>query len=212
MKKTLLSTSLIALAAFGVAGCDSGDADDLAANNEANIEANNEANNLSGDFEDARLTGRIETMYLLNPHLSAFEIDTDVENGIVRLSGSVESDIDRDLAGSLAENVDGVVNVDNELEIDANARQIVRAEADGDSGRRDFGTWVDDTTTTAAVKSRLVGNAHTKGLEIDVDTQGDIVTLSGRVETAEEKDLAEQIARDTGDVADVRNNLVVDPA
>ena len=207
MRKTLLSTALVALAALGAAGCDAGEA---------------EADNLSGDFEDARLTGRIESMYLLNPHLSAFAIDTDVENGIVRLTGAVESDIDRDLAGALAENVDGVVDVDNELRIDANARREVLAsndagdQADGADGesdtRRDFGSWVDDTTTTAAVKSRLIGNAHTKGLQIDVDTQGDIVTLSGRVETAEEKDLAEQIARAAGDVADVRNNLVVDPS
>ena len=204
MRKTLLSTAIVALAALGAAGCDAGNA---------------EADNLSGDFEDARLTGRIESMYLLNPHLSAFAIDTDVENGIVRLTGAVESDIDRDLAGALAENVDGVVDVDNELRIDENARREVVASndagdpADGESDtRRDFGSWVDDTTTTAAVKSRLIGNAHTKGLQIDVDTQGDIVTLSGRVETAEEKALAEQITRSAGDVADVRNNLVVDPS
>jgi osmotically-inducible protein OsmY len=164
------------------------------------------------DFRDARLTGQIESMYMLNPHLNAYSITTDVENGIVHLNGTVSSDIDRDLAGALAKNVDGVVDVDNELQVNENVLSEDAPVDEEQIARRDFGSWVDDTTTTAAVKSRLIGNANTKGLQIDVDTRGDIVTLSGRVQTAQERELAEQIARDSGDVADVHNNLVVDPS
>jgi osmotically-inducible protein OsmY len=58
----------------------------------------------------------------------------------------------------------------------------------------------------------LIGNANTKGLKIDVDTKDDVVTLSGRVQTSEEKALAAEIARNSRDVEDVRNNLVVDPS
>jgi osmotically-inducible protein OsmY len=47
-------------------------------------------------------------------------------------------------------------------------------------------------------------------MKIDVDTRGDVVTLSGRVASAQEKELAGEIARSTGDVADVHNQLVVD--
>ena len=195
MRKSLLSTGLIALAALSTAGC--------------NAEASKDHETA---FQDARLTGRIESMYLLNPHLNAFEITTVVENGVVHLVGTVESDADRDLAVALAENVEGVIDVDNDLAIDP---AIMSGDASADEervARRDFGSWVDDTTTTAAVKSRLIGNANTKGLQIDVDTQGDIVTLSGSVRTAQERDLAEQIARGSSDVRDVRNNLVVDPS
>jgi osmotically-inducible protein OsmY len=38
------------------------------------------------------------------------------------------------------------------------------------------------------------------------------VTLSGRVQSDEEKSLAAEIARNSSDVEDVRNNLVVDPS
>jgi osmotically-inducible protein OsmY len=79
-----------------------------------------------------------------------------------------------------------------------------------DNSRRNFPTWFDDATTTAAVKSKLVRNSSTTGLEIDVDTREDVVTLSGSVKSDEEKQLAEQLARNTGDVKDVRNLLVVD--
>jgi len=47
-------------------------------------------------------------------------------------------------------------------------------------------------------------------LKIDVDTRDHIVTLSGRVTSQSEKALAEQLARNTGEVKMVHNNLVVD--
>jgi osmotically-inducible protein OsmY len=161
--------------------------------------------------KDAWITGRIETLYELNRHLSAFEIHTNVDNGIVMLTGMVDTDIDRDLAGELAKRTDGVVKVKNEIEIEpVTAEQAAARDAAQQDGKRGFFSWVDDATTTAAVKSKLVGNDNTKGLQIDVDTRGDVVTLSGRVASAEEKQLAEEIARNTGDVRDVRNELVVD--
>jgi osmotically-inducible protein OsmY len=54
-----------------------------------------------------------------------------------------------------------------------------------------------------------MGNPNTKGMQIDVDTRGDVVTLSGEVASSEEKSLAEELTRNTGDVKDVRNQLVV---
>jgi hyperosmotically inducible periplasmic protein len=157
-----------------------------------------------GSVKDAWITGKIETVYALNRHLSAFAIDTEVTEGAVHLTGKVESDIGRDLAGELAKGVEGVVSVDNDLVVDAKARVPESASAE-----RPFGVWVDDVTTTAAVKSKLLTNDNTDGLQIDVDTRADTVTLSGEVASAEEKQLAEQLARNTGDVKDVRNQLVV---
>ena len=161
--------------------------------------------------KDAWIMGKIETLYTLNQHLNPFAIHTAVENGTVRLSGAVESSIDRDLAGELAKGVEGVVDVNNELTIDtANARDT-RAKAGKEDGERNFSQWVDDVTTTAGVKSKLLANSNTKGLKINVDTRNDVVTLSGRVATSENKQLAEQIARNTGDVETVRNQLTVGP-
>lgn len=158
----------------------------------------------TGPAKDAWLTGKIETVYALNPHLNNFKIDTDVTNGAVRLTGKVESDIDRDLAAELAKGIDGVVSVDNDLVVEADSRR-----ADEPDGDRPFGVWVEDLTTTAAVKAKLLANTNTKGLDINVDTHGDVVTLSGAVASAEEKQLAEQLARNTDDVDDVKNELVV---
>ncbi len=169
------------------------------------------SDSFSSEAKDAWITGKIETIYTLNRHLNPFSINTDVDRGMVHLTGMVESDIDRDLAVELAKNVEGVVEVKSELTIEPEtARQAADAAATKHDGDRSFGTWVDDATTTAAVKSKLIGNANTSGMKIDVDTRGDVVTLSGRVASSEEKELAGEIARSTGDVSDVRNQLVVD--
>ncbi len=157
-----------------------------------------------GAAKDAWIDGRLEAVYSLNRHLSAFAIGTEVDKGIVLLTGSVGSDIDRDLAGEIAKNVDGVVEVNNKLHIVAGAHAPPPAGTD-----RSFVVWIDDATTTASVKSRLLGNPNTAGMQIDVDTRGDVVTLSGEVVSAEEKALAEELTRSTGDVKDVRNQLVI---
>jgi hyperosmotically inducible periplasmic protein len=157
-----------------------------------------------GAAKDAYIDGKLETVYALNRHLSAFAIETEVDQGIVHLTGKVQADIDRDLAGELAKSIDGVVEVDNKLTIVADARVTPKEGED-----RSFGAWIDDATTTASVKSKLMGNPNTKGMKIDVDTRGDVVTLSGQVASSEEKSLAEELTRNTGDVKDVRNQLVV---
>ena len=161
-----------------------------------------------GSLKDAWIGGKLEAVYALNRHLSAFAITTEVENGIVHLTGNVESDIDRDLAAELAKGIEGVVEVDNDLEISADARDAAAPSSSSDSDRS-FGVWLDDATTTATVKSRLLANPNTGGLQIDVDTRGDVVTLTGEVGSEEEKALAEELARNTGDVKDVRNQLIV---
>lgn len=161
-----------------------------------------------GAAKDAWIDGTLETVYALNRHLSAFAIDTEVEGGIVHLTGNVSHDIDRSLAGKLAKNIDGVVEVDNDLIVAPDAHETLEDDPET-STKRSFGTWIDDATTTASVKSRLVANANTSGLQIDVDTRGDQVTLSGEVASEQEKSLAEEIARGTGDVESVHNQLVV---
>jgi osmotically-inducible protein OsmY len=167
-----------------------------------------EGNSFEGAARDAWLTGKIETAYTLNEHLNPFDIDTHVENGVVALSGAVDNEIERDLAIELASGIDGVVEVHSNIQIEAGSRAARKAAES--ANERDFGTWFDDATTTANVKSRLVANQNIKGLQIDVDTHNDEVTLSGRVMSDEARQLAEEIAMNAKDVHKVQNNLVVD--
>ena len=71
------------------------------------------------------------------------------------------------------------------------------------------GQYVDDTTITASVKAKLVGDKTANLTRIEVDTTNQVVTLNGIVESADQKAKAEQLARQVGGVKSVKNNLQV---
>jgi hyperosmotically inducible periplasmic protein len=71
---------------------------------------------------------------------------------------------------------------------------------------------VDDSATTLKVKSKLAADSHTSAIKIGVETKDGVVTLSGTVPTATEKDEAEKVAKNTEGVKRVVNAITVDPA
>jgi hyperosmotically inducible protein len=157
--------------------------------------------------KDSFITGKLEATYLLNRHLSVFTIHPETTNGVVHLTGTVDSTIDRDLAGELAKGIDGVTSVKNDLVVKAGSSQ---AASKSSGSTRSFGEYVDDATTTAMVKTKLLADPNVKGLKIGVETSGDVVTLTGKVGSAEQKQLAEKLAKNTSDVKSVKNQLVID--
>jgi hypothetical protein len=68
-----------------------------------------------------------------------------------------------------------------------------------------------DAATTAAVKTKLLGDTKVAGLNINVDTKDNVVTLTGKVKSAAERTEAVRLARTTTGVKDVVNKLTVDP-
>ena len=68
---------------------------------------------------------------------------------------------------------------------------------------------IDDAAITTAVKSKLLADPQVAGHNIDVDTKEGVVTLSGRVDTADQSREAAKLAADTDGVRRVINNLSV---
>lgn len=160
-------------------------------------------------MQDAWLDGKLETALLFNEHLNSFAIDTEVKNGVAYLSGSVESDIDKDLAGEIAKSIDGVTDVENKLTVDKMKASMAR-DNDDRKDRSGFKQSVMNATLTARVKSTLLMNENTGGMSIDVDSEDGVVTLSGDVKSDQEKDLAGQIAANIDGAKSVNNRLTVD--
>jgi osmotically-inducible protein OsmY len=71
------------------------------------------------------------------------------------------------------------------------------------------GQLVDDSTITASVKAKLVGDKAANLTRIEVDTTNQVVTLNGVVESADQRTKAEQLARQVNGVKSVKNNLQV---
>lgn len=71
------------------------------------------------------------------------------------------------------------------------------------------GRSVADSAITAAVKSKMVVDNENIATNVDVDTRGGVVTLTGVVETQAEKAQAERIAASAEGVTRVINNITV---
>ncbi len=71
------------------------------------------------------------------------------------------------------------------------------------------GEYIDDSTITAKVKAELAANSFLSSFDIGVETEKDVVQLSGFVNSQEIKDRAGQVTAGISGVRGVRNNLIV---
>jgi osmotically-inducible protein OsmY len=78
-------------------------------------------------------------------------------------------------------------------------------------GQETVGAYVDDTTITTQVKSRMLADPLVAGTSISVETLNGTVMLSGFAKSATEKSAAERIARDVNGVRMVKNEIAVRP-
>jgi osmotically-inducible protein OsmY len=159
-------------------------------------------------IKDAWLHGKLEATLLFNEHLDSFSIDSDVKNGVAYLRGAVESDIDRDLAGEIAKSIDGITDVENELTVDK-AKAQMAGTSDKSMQRNTFKQSVVNATLTARIKSQLLVNGNTAGMDINVDSNAGVVTLSGEVASDQERELAVRIAGNTSGAKSVNDRLTV---
>lgn len=153
---------------------------------------------------DLWLKAKLVTAYTLNEHLNPFKLDVDVKNGVAYLGGTVDSDIERDLAVEIAKGVEGIKSVKDDIEVEPGARTGERRESE-------FFRTVEDATITARVKSKLLWNRNTNGLDIKVTTDNGVVTLKGKVASDVQGDLAVQLAKNTTGVTGVERELEVAP-
>jgi hyperosmotically inducible protein len=72
-------------------------------------------------------------------------------------------------------------------------------------------TYVKDSAITADVKAKLLADSDVKSMHISVKTNHHKVTLSGHVDTADQKDKAGSIATAVDGVTSVDNKIKVKP-
>lgn len=160
------------------------------------------------DQSDTWLEAKLITTMMLNRHLSVFDISSEVNEGIASLTGIVNSDIEKNLATEVAKSIDGIKGVENHILVDhhkADGYQMGKVS----QSERTFGEKIDDLTTTATIKTKLVANQNIDGLDIDVSTHKGNVVLEGVVESSKERALVVQIVKNTEGVMSVTEKLRV---
>ncbi|HCS81455.1 MAG TPA: transporter, partial [Alteromonas macleodii] len=159
--------------------------------------------------KDAWIDGKAEATLLFNGNLDSFDINTDVKNGNVVLTGKVENSVDKKLAEELVANIDGVTSVDNKLTV-VSDKDMEGDMSDDMEDTVDEGTSeLTDAKIATVIKTRLLMDTDISGFDIDVDVENGVVTLTGDVDSDAERDLAVEIAKNASDVKDVESNLRV---
>jgi osmotically-inducible protein OsmY len=183
---------------------------------------------------DAGITTNVKTKLAADDTVKAYQVDVDTRNGVVTLSGAVQTAAAKEQAIRIARETDGVrdvvdqlrvdeaaatagvdVDVDNDLERRADrAGDAIKEETSeaadkiGDAADR-TGAVITDAAITSAVKAKFLADTTVKGLKIDVDTNGGMVTLNGTVSSRAEADRATMLARNTDGVKGVHSNLKI---
>lgn len=160
---------------------------------------------LPAQLAEARQEGSIWTAFALNKHLSPLKLDVDVEQGTAILKGRVENQVERELAERIALDTAGIEKVDNQLEIDPS----ITSEPGARTG---MAQRFEDATLTATVKSKLLWSSVTEALNIEVDSKEGVVTLKGRAQSPEAKELAGSLATNTEGVVSVNNLISISAA
>ncbi|MDX1656463.1 MAG: BON domain-containing protein [Candidatus Competibacteraceae bacterium] len=158
-------------------------------------------------WQEAALTTTLE----LNPQLENADLEVTVSDGIATLSGRVDSQVERELALEIARSTRGVREVVDRMTVEEaqpEPQPLVEPEPPQE---RDFATRVRDATITAAIKSKLLWNRNTSGLDIGVDTVRSRVMLTGQARSEAARNLAGRIAATTDGVVEVNNRIQVDP-
>ena len=151
---------------------------------------------------DATITGAIKTKLAADGRVRASDINVDTTNGVVTLTGNVDSQQAKDAALEQARGTSGVGDVKDMISVRSGT---VSGEAPDPT--RTLGERMDDAGITMRVKSRLLNDPLVKGLQIDVDTRDSVVFLTGTVGSEAERKQAIEIAKTTEGVTNVEANL-----
>ena len=175
----------------------------------------------TAENSDARISTSVQARFYSDEQVRGRHIDVHSENAVVTLRGTVDTEQARQRAVELARGVDGVQRVQDELEVtpavatsgregaerrtDVGAADRDRAdEARRDTDRPNAG-WI-----TTKIQAQYFVTPGVAPWNVDVNTSANgVVTLEGEVDSAENRQRAVQIARETEGVARVEDRLRV---
>lgn len=173
---------------------------------------------------DPGITTAVKSKLAADDVVKAYRIDVDTKDRVVTLSGKVDTPQAHERAVEIAKNTNGVTRVVDQLVVapgatpttgidDAlqnKASEAAEKAKEKSSGALDRTTEAaSDAGITAAVKAKFLADTGISGLRIDVDTSKGVVTLTGTVPSAAEKQRAVAVAKGTDGVKSVVDHLKV---
>ena len=156
--------------------------------------------------DDSAITLKVKSKLAADSQTSAIKIGVDTKGGVVTLSGTVPTETEKDEAAKIAKNTEGVQRVVNDIAVNPDSLGATNIREKAGEAAKDIGESVSDATIMTKLKAKLVADGIT-GTNIDVDNGA--VVLKGQVDDVKKKTRAEEIAKNTAGVKDVKNQLTV---
>lgn len=171
---------------------------------------------------DSWLTTKVQAQFFADDDIKARNIDVTTVDGVVTLRGHVESDRVRLLATQIAQNTDGVRQVQDQLAVGQ------RGNVAGPSSSAPVATTGsapdtvlpsetgaapgvnDDQRIVTSIQAKYFLDNSVKSRDIDVESRNGVVTVRGRVGSDSERAQALILARMTAGVQRVEDGLTVD--
>tara|TARA_Y100000590_G_scaffold454796_1_gene602215 strand:- start:1018 stop:1617 length:600 start_codon:yes stop_codon:yes gene_type:complete len=142
-----------------------------------------------GEFvDDTLIKTQIKNLYFDTNEAIFFNVDVEVTQGRVLLTGTVENSDLRIEATRIAWGINGVKTVINELQI-SNDDNIL--------------SFADDLVISAKIKGKLLLNSETEYMNYTVETVNGIVYLIGIARSEEERQFVLDLSREVYGVVDV---------
>jgi hyperosmotically inducible protein len=140
---------------------------------------------------DSWLTSKTKIALFADDRVKGTQVKVETIDGVVHLRGKVDSAEAKAAAASVAQGIDGVKSVKNDLQVvSPGARKAVDAK---------------DSDIAKSVETRLKGEGDLK--KIDVRADAGVVTLTGEVPTITASAKASEMARGVNGVRSVKNQL-----
>ncbi|WP_299979840.1 BON domain-containing protein [Desulfobacula sp.] len=143
--------------------------------------------------DDLVISATVKIKMISDKFVKARQIDVDVLNGVVYLIGVVDSSTQKKMATDIAKGIKGVRQVENQLVI----------------GKTDVNQISSDIILTGKIRIQLLKDLDIRSTNIDVDTNNNVITLTGIVKSKKEKKKALVIVQKAAGDRKIVDNLSV---
>lgn len=157
-------------------------------------------------IEDASITAAVKSKLVWSKSTDGMTTNVDTKFGRVTLRGTAQTSAERDLAGRLARNTQGVIAVDNQIKVNAMKPSVTETSK---QVANEAGADISDSWITMKVKSTLLYTTNVAGSVIDVTTNKGVVSLSGKVNNSAEQALAIELAQNVRGVKSVQSKELI---
>jgi osmotically-inducible protein OsmY len=143
------------------------------------------------DIDDQDVSTAVEMEFWKDPAVASNQINVETKEGIVMLTGSVDNILAKERAEKIAEATVGVRSVVNRIEVKPVPKRM-------------------DSELLNAVIGALAADPATESYEVHVKVDNGVITLTGTVDSWQEKQLCGIVAKGVKGVRELKNQIKVD--